>query len=147
MRTAETIRAHRVRAGKSAQQVAAELGINDAWYADLERYDEELWSTLTLFQAKHLAELIGVQLSDLLVENEHSGRRVGLLDLPSIIRKYIEDEQLSLEEFENLIGWEVKGFLDSPVASAAEMPIMFLRDLANHLGISLLGLLFEERAH
>jgi len=147
MGTAESIRAHRVRAGKSAQQVAADLGINDAWYADLERYDDELWSTLTLFQAKHLAELIGVQLSDLLVENEHPGRRVGLLDLPSVIRKYIEDEQLSVEEFENLTGWEIQEFLESPVAAAAAMPIAFLRDLSNHLDISLLGLLFEERTH
>jgi transcriptional regulator with XRE-family HTH domain len=147
MRTAETIRAHRVRAGKSAQQVAAELGINDAWYADLEMYDDELASTLTLFQAKHLATILGVQLSELLVENEHSGRRIGLLDLPSIIRKHIEVEALSMEEFEDLIGWDIKGFLDSPVASAAELPIMFLRDLANHLDVSLLSLLVEDHAH
>jgi len=147
MGTAETIRAHRVRSGKSAQQVASDLGVNDAWYADLERYDDELASTLTLFQAKHLATILGVQLSDLLVENENSGRKLGLLDLPSIISKHIELEGLSMEEFENLIGWEVKGFLDSPVASAAEMPIAFLRDLSNHLDVSLLSLLIEDHAH
>jgi transcriptional regulator with XRE-family HTH domain len=147
MGIAETIRAHRVRAGRSAQQVAADLGINDAWYQDLETYDDELASTLTLFQAKHLAELLGVRLAELLVENEHAGRTVGLLDLPSIIRKHIAVEQLSIEEFEDLIGWELKGFLDSPVASAAEMPIAFLRDLSNHLGVKLLSLLVEDHAH
>src|SRR5206468_7299163 len=105
MGIAETIRAHRVRAGKSAQQIASDLGINDAWYRDLETYDDEFASTLTLFQAKHLAALLGVRLSDLLVQNEHSGKRVGLLDLPSIVRKHIEVERLSIEEFENLIGW------------------------------------------
>ena len=133
--------------GKSAQEVAADLGINDAWYADLERYDDELASTLTLFQAKHLATLVSAPLSDLLIENEHCARRVSLLDLPALIRTYIEAEQLSLEEFEDLIGWEVERFLESPVASAAEMPIAFLRDLSNHLDVSLLALLVDERTH
>jgi transcriptional regulator with XRE-family HTH domain len=147
MGIAETIRAYRVRAGKSAQQVASDLGINEAWYQDLETYDDELASTLTLFQAKHLAGLLNVQLSELLVENEHSSRKAGLLDLPSIIRKHIEVEQLSIEEFEHLVGWELKEFLDSPVASAAEMPIAFLRDLSNHLDVSLPSLLVEDHAH
>src|SRR4051794_40033373 len=137
MGIAEKIRAYRVRAGKSAQQVASDLGINDAWYQDLETYDDELASTLTLFQAKHLALLLGVELSELLVENEDAGRKVGLLDLPAIVRKHIEAEDLSIEEFENLVGWELERFLESPVAAAAEMPIAFLRDLSNHLGVSL----------
>jgi transcriptional regulator with XRE-family HTH domain len=147
MGIAETIRAYRVRAGKSAKQVASDLGINDAWYRDLETYDDELASTLTLFQAKHLALLLGVELSQLLIENEQAGRKVGLLDLPSTVRKHIEAENLSIEEFENLVGWEMKGFLESPVAAAAEMPIAFLRDLSNLLGVSLLSLLVDERAH
>jgi transcriptional regulator with XRE-family HTH domain len=147
MGIAETVRAYRIRAGKSAQQVASDLGINEAWYQDLETYDDELASTLTLFQAKHLALLLSVELSQLLKENEPAGRKVGLLDLPSIVRKHIEAENLSIEEFENLVGWELKGFLESPVAAAAEMPIAFLRDLSNHLGVSLLSLLVEDHAH
>src|SRR5262252_635900 len=108
MGTAEKIRAFRVRAGKSAQQIALDLGLNEAWYQDLETYDDELASTLTLFQAKRLAFLLGVQLSDLLVNDVDSETKIGLLDLPSAIKRHIEFEGISIEELENLIGWELK---------------------------------------
>jgi transcriptional regulator with XRE-family HTH domain len=147
MGTAEKIRTCRVRAGKSAQQVASDLGLNDAWYSDLETYDDELASTLTLFQAHQLASLLGVGLPDLLVEDVQSAEKIGLLDVPSKIKAHISAEDLSIEDLEELVGWELKQFLESPVASAAEMPVSFLRDLSNHLGVSLLSLLIEEHAH
>lgn len=144
MGTAENIRNFRVRVGKSAREVSAELGLNEAWYSDLESYDDELASTLTLFQATQLATLLGVRLRDLVEENPSSAVTVGLLDLPAFVEAYLEREHLSVEEFEGLVGWELKEFLQSPVAAAAEMPIAFLRDLSGHLGVSLLSLLPEE---
>ena len=147
MRTAENIRNFRIRAGKSAEEIAAALGLNEAWYRDLEAYDDELASTLTLFQASQLASLLGVRLRDLVDENTSSEQKVGLLDLPAYIEGYLAREELSTEEFENLVGWELRGFLLSPLAAAAEMPVAFLRDLSSHLGVSLLFLLPDEHEH
>jgi transcriptional regulator with XRE-family HTH domain len=147
MGTAERIRFCRVRAGKSAQQVAADLGLNDAWYRDLECNDGELTSTLTLFQAMQLASLLGVQLADLVAETGASSGRIALLDLPSMVERRVESEGISIEEFEDRVGWEVRGFLQSPVKVAAELPIEFLQDLAAELGISWLSLLPEVNAH
>ena len=147
MGTAEKIRAFRVRAGKSAADVTAALGLNEAWYRDLETYDDELASTLTLFQASHLASLLGVRLRDLVDENGSSEQQVDLIELPAFVERYLASEQLSREELENLVGWELQDFLASPVAAAAQMPVAFLRDLSGHLGVSLLSLLPEEDAH
>src|SRR5262245_8663944 len=147
MKTAENIRAFRVRAGMSAQEVSTALGLNEAWYRDLESYDDELASTLTLFQAAQLAALLGVRLRDLVEENASSVEKVDLIDLPAVVERHLVREGPSREEFESLVGWELQDFLESPIASAAELPIAFLRDLSNHLGVSLLALLPEEHAH
>jgi transcriptional regulator with XRE-family HTH domain len=147
MGTAEKIRTFRVRAGKSAQEIATALGLNEAWYRDLESYDDELASTLTLFQASQLATLLGVRLKDLVDENPSCEEKKGLLDLPGSIQTYLVREQLSVEDLEELVGWEIQSFLRSPVAAAAEMPIAFLRDISSHLGISLLSLLPDAHAH
>jgi transcriptional regulator with XRE-family HTH domain len=146
MGTAEKIRACRVRAGKSAQQVASELGLNDAWYRDLESYDDELTSTLTIFQALQLASLLDVRLEDLLTENAPCSR-IALLDLPSMVKGHIAREGMSIEEFESRVGWELQEFLQSPVKLAAELPIMFLRDVSGPLGINWLSLAPEQDAH
>jgi transcriptional regulator with XRE-family HTH domain len=148
MGIAERIRFCRVRAGKSAQQIAADLGVNDAWYCDLESHDDELASTLTLFQAQHLASLLGVRLQDLVAEGTApSIRKLTLMDLPSMITELASSEGISMAEFENRVGWELQTFLQSPVKVAAESPIMFLQDLSAALGINWLSLLPEEDAH
>jgi transcriptional regulator with XRE-family HTH domain len=146
MGTAENIRTHRVRAGKSAQQVAAQLGLNEAWYRDLEREDDELSSTLTLFQGLQLASLLSVRLRDLVTDNAPSSDRVALVDLPSIVRKHIARAGTSIEEFESTVGWDLQEFLESPIKVASELPIAFLRDLSGPLGINWLSLVPEEDA-
>jgi transcriptional regulator with XRE-family HTH domain len=144
MGTAERIRNCRVRAGKSAQQIAAELGLNEAWYRDLESKDDELTSTLTLFQAMQLASLLGVRLEELLTETVPSSSKIALWDLPSMMKDHIAREGISIEEFENRVGCELQEFLQSPVKVAAEIPIMLLRDIAAPLGIHWLSLVPEQ---
>jgi DNA-binding XRE family transcriptional regulator len=63
---AARLRAIRVRAGKSQAEIAQRLGLNEAWYADLEQRDGELAASLTLFKAMELASLFGVTLHELI---------------------------------------------------------------------------------
>jgi transcriptional regulator with XRE-family HTH domain len=144
MGTADNIRSHRIRAGQSAQKVAAALGLNDAWYADLESKDDELASTLTLFQATHLASLLKVRLRDLVAGVIPVEERVSLVDVPPLIEKHIAVQGLSIEEFENEVGWELQEFMQSPVRVAAELPLMFLMDLSEAVGIDWLSLVPDE---
>jgi transcriptional regulator with XRE-family HTH domain len=146
MGTAARIRSYRVRAGKSRHEVAGHLGLNDAWYNDLEHHDDELASTLTLFQGVELASFLGVRLRDLLAEGRSPDELIALTELPSRITAHLTQSGMSVEQFEEEVGWDLREFLQSPLKLAAESPIMFLQTLAEHLGIDWLSLVPDEHA-
>lgn len=146
MGTASQIRNYRVRAGKSPGEVAAHLGLNDAWYSDLERYDNEFVSTLTLFQAMQLASLLDVWLHDLVGVSALPDESISLMDLTSRVTAHVARKGISVEQFEDEIGWELRDFLQSPIKVASESPIIFLQAIAEHLGIDWLSLVPHEEA-
>ncbi len=145
MGTATQIRNYRVRTGKSAATVAAQLGLNDAWYADLECHDDELANTLTLFQGIELATTLGAQLPDL-VGGDMPAERIALTNLPAHVRAHLASQNISIEEFEADIGWELSDLLRSPIKAVAELPMAFLQALAAPLGINWLALVPDENA-
>jgi transcriptional regulator with XRE-family HTH domain len=144
MGTAAQIRHHRVRAGKSRREVAAHLGLNDAWYGDLEKRDGELEETLTLFQAMELASFLGVHLRDLAGNSDSPRDSVSLLDLPALIEAHMAREAVTLEQFEEEVGWELGDFLKSPLRATAELPILFLQAVTAPLGIGWLSLVPDD---
>jgi transcriptional regulator with XRE-family HTH domain len=135
MQTAANIRNARIRAGKSRAEAAAHLALNPAWYDDLEQRDGELAATLTLFQGVALAELFGLRLADLFGEAVPAGEPVALPDLPERIRAHAAATGISLDRFEEQLGWELGPFMDAPVQLATELPIVFFRALAEALGV------------
>jgi transcriptional regulator with XRE-family HTH domain len=145
-RTAARLRYYRLRAGKSAQDIARQLGINDAWYHDLEERDDELASTLTVFQAVELASLIGVRLCDLAADTPSPSERLDLMDLPSRIEEHLTRTGVSIEQLEQELGWELQEFLKSPLQIAAESPLEFLQAIAERLGIDWLSLVPDEHS-
>jgi hypothetical protein len=118
--------------------------LNAAWYADLEQHDDELASTLTLFQAMELASAVGVRLRDLVPESPAPDELIPLMELPDRIRAQMSRDGISIEQLEDRVGWELREFLDSPLRVAAELPIMFLQAIAAHLGINWLALVPDE---
>jgi transcriptional regulator with XRE-family HTH domain len=147
MGTAAQIRFFRVKAGKSTAHMAEQLGLNPAWYSDLEQRDDELVSTLTLFQAMNLAAILSVRVDELLLSDRPSPEQhIPLLSLPDRIRAHAAREGISIEQFGDQIGWELNEFMDSPLKGAAEFPILFLQDLARQLGIDWLRLIPIENS-
>jgi len=146
MGTAALIRNYRVRAGKSRQEAAEHLGLNEAWYHDLEQHDDELTSTLTLFQAIELASFLGVRLRDLLADGRSPAELIDLAQLPSRITEHLARTGMSVEQFEEEVGWELHEFMQSPLRVAAESPMMFLQALAGCLGLDWLSIVPDEHA-
>jgi hypothetical protein len=146
MGTAAQIRNYRVRAGKSREEVAEHLGINNAWYDDLEHYDEELTSTLTLFQAMALASFLGVGLRELVGKSDRAHETLSIIDLPSRIRSHLDQKGISVEQFEGEVGWDIRDFLESPLKVAAESPIMFLQGVSEALGIDWVAMVPNDHA-
>ncbi len=135
MQTAANIRSARIRAGKSRAEAAAHLALNPAWYDDLEQRDGELAATLTLFQGVALAELFGLRLADLFGEAVPAGERVALPDLPERIRAHVAAIGITLDQFEQQMGWGLEPFMEAPVQLSTELPIAFFQALAGALGL------------
>ena len=135
MQTAANIRSARIRAGKSRAEAAAHLALNPAWYDDLEQRDGELAATLTLFQGVALAELFGLRLADLFGEAVPAGERVALPDLPERIRTHLTAAGISMDLFEQQLGWALGPFMAAPVQLSTELPIAFFQALAGALGL------------
>lgn len=126
--------------------MAQSLGLNPAWYDDLEQNEGELASTLTLFQTMQLASLLGVRMRDLFEAGPPTTSSITLVDLPERIRAHASGSGISIETLEDEIGWNVQDFLDSPVPVVAELPIAFLMAIAEQLGIDWLSLAPENDA-
>jgi transcriptional regulator with XRE-family HTH domain len=141
---AARIRGLRIRAGKSPAEMTQLLGLNPAWYADLEQRDDELVSTLTLFQTLHLASIFGIPMRDLMGEAADPDQRIALMELPDRIVAHTKRNGMTIGQFEDGVGWELRDFLKSPVRIAAELPIAFLQAIAAALGINWLSLVPDE---
>ena len=120
------------------------LGLNPAWYSDLEKRDDELTSTLTIFKAMELASILGVTLHELLDEPPVADERIALMELPERILAHAKREGISVEQLEERVGWDLHEFIGSPVQLAAELPILFFQALGATLGINWLRLVPDE---
>jgi transcriptional regulator with XRE-family HTH domain len=144
MGTAERIRFCRVSVGKSAQQVASSLGLNDAWYRDLEANDGELTSTLTLFQAVQLASLLGVRLNYVVAEMQPS-IRISLLDLPS--RDTLRTKECRSKSSRIALDGKLNGFCNHRSRQPRSSRLCSCKILSCALGIDWLSLAPEDNAH
>jgi transcriptional regulator with XRE-family HTH domain len=135
MSTAERIRRRREELGKSDVEVAERLGVNDASYADLELHDDELTSVLSLSQAMTLASILNVSLDSLLGVEGFRGDDLPFTELPRLIKSRLSSSEISFEDFEDEVGWQLDQFMESPLRTALGCPIMFLQDLAKGLAL------------
>ena len=144
MGTAACIRAYRIRAGKSQADFAKSLDLDIAWYADLESRDDELAATLTIFKAMELASILGVKLHELLDVPPVTGKGITLIELPDHILAYARHADMSVEQLEKQIGWELRNFIAHPIQGATELPIQFFQAVATLLEINWLLLVPDE---
>jgi DNA-binding XRE family transcriptional regulator len=107
---AKRIRTAREEAGKSLKEMASLLDISLASYRDLEWYDDEILTCVSLRQVGTLCEAIGIDSRELLSAGQQSADQVSqrtLQELIRHIRDYMRKEQITLEEFEDKAGWEI----------------------------------------
>lgn len=144
MGVAATLRSHRIRVGKSREDLAAALQLNPAWVQDLERSDDELAATLSLFQAMELAAAVGTDLRTLFADDTPVEPHVSIIELPGLVRALLADEGVTVEGFSDELGWDIAPLLETPLQAATDMPLAFLQEVAVRLGISWLSLIAED---
>ncbi len=144
MGIAATLRSHRIRAGKSRADLAAELQLNAAWIQDLERRDDELAETLSLFQAMELAAAVGTDLRTLVGVDAPSLPHVSLIELPGLIRALLDRERRTVADLAQELGWEIEPLMERPLQAAAELPLACFQALAQRLGFPWPALIAED---
>lgn len=129
------LKALRERAGRSVPQIAQETGLSAALLYDLEATDD-LYDTVSLDEINRLARALGVKPSMLFNDAPSSAlsRRSGRQRLPSLLLKYLAVKQLSIEQFEERVGYEVRQVLSNPGA-VRDWNAACLMAVASELGL------------
>ena len=126
----------RERIGKSFDEVAALGGFSDMEYYDVEAYEDELETVLTLAQIKRLAQALGVSTATLFVDEDSATRhRIPYEELARLVREHLASG-ISQDAFEDEIGWNLAGFLESEQRALSDYGVDFLQALCPRLGIN-----------
>jgi transcriptional regulator with XRE-family HTH domain len=127
--TAERIQALRVKAGRTPQELAGELGLTIHSYSDLEQHDEELESAVSIAQALKLAKLLDTDLLALLGETEIPVK-MPIARVRSALNAQLGNSAEAKELMEDTINWDLGPFLEGSEEWTTVYTIDFVRQLA-----------------
>jgi len=141
---AARIRAARTRAGLHEQTVSEALGLTLPAYFDLESFDDELFTCLSLEEVSKLAQVFGVSTMVLVVGDDSAHGVTGemsLTDVISRIREYIRLHGLSPVAFSDRVGWDISEALLDPDSAWRSWNLDWLHDVCAELKIDWMAVL------
>src|SRR5690606_15442075 len=113
---ATRLREARERAGLTLQELSERTGLSYDRLFDVESYDDELWSTMSVADVAALAGALALSPRELVApDGEAAG--LGVLapqDLVRSIREHLDRRGMELASFEAEVGWEVGGVMTDP---------------------------------
>jgi transcriptional regulator with XRE-family HTH domain len=125
----ERIQALRLKSERTEQELAGELGLTIYSYCDLERYDEELESNVSIAQALKLASLLRIDLLTLLGETEIPVK-MPIARVRSALSAQLGKSAEAKELMEDTLNWDLGPFLDGSEEWTTVYTIDFVRQLA-----------------
>ncbi len=126
---AQRIRGLRVKSGRSESELADALGVTRQAYADLERFDSEVDSVISIRQALNLARLLDTDITALLGESAE-GAPVPIAAVRAALIAQLERSPDSREALEDAIDWDIGPFLEAGAEWSTVYTLEFLRRLA-----------------
>jgi len=133
------LRAAREKSGKSAEEIAQSVGISVPAYYDLETFDDELTTSLPIQDVALLFKLLGIQPANFF----HTAPVPDPMTVDVFVEKiveYLKTRQMSVEIFEDLVGWDIEPLLNEP-EKILSYDIDALREISSEVGIEWLSLL------
>jgi transcriptional regulator with XRE-family HTH domain len=140
--TSERLRMARERRGLTMGQVAQSLGLSPQHYEDVEVYDQELETNVSIGQLLALLKELRLNPRDLFPEAE-AARPVPFVALKTAIEDHLRQRTLTRVEFEEAVGWSLEGPLADPTRFR-ELNLDALKDITAPLGIGWLGVVVAE---
>ena len=135
------IAAARKAVGLTEPEVAEAAALSDAEYADLESYDDEAFTCISLRQLCRLAQVLTVRPEDIVAaEQGMEHEAVSPTSLVSALKARMVATQESTEGFSERVGWAVEELLSDP-RRIWEWNVDGLHDLCREIGVQWLGVL------
>ena len=112
------IRQARLQAALRENEIASRLGITIDSYCDLELYEYEVFSVISLKELAELGHILGVQPSVILLGRDGEGgeQTVTFEDVTAHIVKKISESGLTADQLGDLIGWDITPLLGDPLS-------------------------------
>jgi hypothetical protein len=129
MGIADRIGALRLESGRSELELAEELGLTVRGYCDLEQYDSEIESVLSIAQVLKLTKLLGTDVMGLLGEAEQPVK-VPIARVRSALAAHLGSSAEAREAMEDLIDWDLGPFLEGSDEWTSVYTIEFIKKLA-----------------
>ena len=132
---AERIKTLRERTGKTADEVASVAGLGDMAYFDVESYDDELRTVLSLGQVKQLADALGVATVALFVDDATTiQRHITYGELVSLVQGHLASGH-NREALEEEVGWDLGALWIASQRLFSGDCVEFLEALCPRIGI------------
>jgi len=132
--THRRIKEARERAGLSIDEVAVRSGINWNSIYDLETYEGDLCAGYSPNEVQQLCQAIGIRPIDVFAEDV-SAPAVSADELMRRIRDECQARRITMEQFEDIVGWSFGGCMDKPQVLLEEISIDGLQWLCRELSI------------
>jgi hypothetical protein len=129
----QIIREARERLGIDQWDAADYVGINVAWYFDLEGIDDELTMTISLAEFSRLCGLLHLIPFEVL-GGEMPTQRIGPNELCAGILDYCGRHDWSTDDFGEHVGWDVESFMAAPLTELPKWGLDCLKDVCAPLG-------------
>ena len=125
----------RERADLSVPALAAAIGITEPWCWDLLSYEDELASTLSLREFLRAASALHASPLSLLPNPvAPAGQQHSFAQLAERIARFCSERGITTEQFGDLAGWDVEGFLVAPDTALDAWRLECLQDVCSALG-------------
>lgn len=140
---AKRIERLRLNAGKTIGEMADIMNLTYESYCDLEAYDDEVLTCISLAQLQKICSAFNVSPITLLAgeAKQVAGiRRISNHEFTEKIRGYISAQGITISEFEDRIGWHIESLLENPEL-LAELDVEFVQNACREIGIDWLAVL------
>jgi transcriptional regulator with XRE-family HTH domain len=128
---ADRIRDARVQAGLSLDDVARRIGITSESCRDLELYDYEAFTVVSIKELAELGGILGVQPRVLLLGRDGEGGKHTLTceDVTAHVAKKISQNGLTEDQLSEEIGWDIIPLLRDPLLLLSDYTVEALYDI------------------
>lgn len=132
----ERIRAARERAGLELADVAERVGLPFAHYRDLEDFEDEAWTTISLDTLRRLARILGLTPLRILEGDQAPApsRRMSFAEFSAAVAASVEKAGGDADAWGDEAGWDVAPLLADP-EKVWSLDADALRDIADAAGV------------